>query len=504
MTTLYDGYAQPAFVILGRVEDGVLVEGFYDGSSAQNNSPVPFVVDAGQTIELHPVYHSSYTGAQVQYRVRHRLNMASGLVVDDTGAEVWTEWPEWTEPSGATPTAECTYTTSLGYTGTRRYVPGITLRFGYDLSEHDLHEVEVRARVYSASADRASAWSYGTARIAFQPQLSSYTAQIQANGSMLLDYASNWPRGTELRIDSSYDMRDGAREVRSASDETIAEGIGKALPSWWLARNDAQRKGSLWAAHARLVSADTMAASGRDGGCSSVADPLGGYLLEPGAHVDPQDVPVPSITIESVASETAVVSIACACDHVVARAEYDDADGRHYAVDLEVTGGSPNWTATLDAPPLGVPIYIKAACCNASGAYRLAEVEASAITAAHSILTGGGSSVVLTYNGEFSQSTDRVAEPIQTVGRKLPVSRHGRGVSRSLSVKGTILFPSVHPGGDMELSALSCLDDPHDWVYRNPRGMRKRVMVTSWGTEQDTGQLGRVAEVTINMEEVDG
>lgn len=503
MTTLYDGYATPAFVILGKVEDGALVEGFYDGSSGQNDSPLPFVVEQGQTVELHPVWYSTYTGAQVQYRVRHRLNYAAGLLEDDTGAEVWTDFPDWTEPSGATPTAECTYTTSLGYSGKRRYAPGITLSYSYDLSQYDLHEVEVRVRVYSTAADRASEWAYGTCRIAFRPQLVSYTAQTTANGSLELTYESNWARGTELRIDMALDaIVDGKRIWRSASEKTVAEGIPTAFGALWLVQADADRKGALWAAYARIDSADTMAAGGRDGGCSSVADPLGGYLFEPGAHVDPQDVPTPAISISQVESAQAVVEIACACDHVVARAEYE-VDGRLEVVELDIAGASPDWTATLDAPPLGVPITIKAACCNASGQYKLATVEVSAITAAHSILTGDGDTIVLRYNGEFSSDTERTAEAVQTVGRKLPVSRHGVSVKRDISVKGTILFPSVFANGDMELSALSVLDNPHDWVYRNPKGMRKRVMVRSWGFDQDTSQLGRLAEVTIAMEEVE-
>ena len=82
------------------------------------------------------------------------------------------------------------------------------------------------------------------------------------------------------------------------------------------------------------------------------------------------------------------------------------------------------------------------------------------------------------------------------------MARHGVSITRTIRVKGLIAFPSALSFGDMELPALNVLDNPHDWLYRNPKGVRKRVRVSSWSTSQSTEQLGRVAEVTIDLEEV--
>lgn len=501
MTTVDSSYIQPAFVILGLVDDGVLVDGFNDGSSHDNVAKAPFVMRPGDSATLNPVWYSSYSTAQVQYRVRHRYNYASGLVMDDTGAEVWTDYPDWTEPSGATTVSDCTYETSLGRTGTRRYAPAVTVAFSYDLSQYDMHEVEVRVRVYNATADKCSEWSYGTRRIAYMPTLAGYTAETLADGSTELSFTASWPRGCELHLGEFSDVRDGSMFMRGYEVTVSSDGSAK-IPASYAVRNVQSIAGDFWPQRAYILTDDYRTFQGTDGGCSLIAYADGGYLVEPGAHVDPQDVPVPTLTVISDDGEAVVIGVACACDHVLAHVEYADADGIAYTADMEPAGASPDWTVTLMSPPYGVPITVKVACCNASGAYRLATETVEIASDGHCTLDGDGDHVALAYEGEYQSQTDLDGESVICAGRKLPVSRHGMSVSRSIDVKGTIAFPSVFPWGDMELSGLNVLDNPHDWVFRNPKGVRKRVRVASWSVDQSPEQLGRLAEVTINMEEV--
>lgn len=509
MTTLYEGYAPPQVLTCSPVSDGKM--------RVYGTGPTEYLVEvrSGMTggLTIYPCTNSAYSGQQVQVRVRHRYNLASGLVVDDTGAEVWTDYSDWASP-GTTATSM----TPVAYSWWEnvRYAAGLGQTFAYDMTTYDAHEVEVRARVYSSQYDRASEWTYATTRVVYRPELTAYSATTQSDGSLLVTFGTNWARGARLEL----------TRFRKCNDAFVAYNVLTAEESGGLSVHRAYlvkaaasgvSAGSAWMDSAKLMTADGAGTAhwqtgtayvtpaedaSDDGGCSLIAASAGGYAIAPGSHVDPQDVPDPVVAVVSATGEKCVLSVTCACDNVVARAEYTDDDGNSATVMLDVTGGTTSWTATLDSPPYGVAITVKTACCNASGAYKLATSTITAITGEHSSLDGNGDHVGLTYNGEFDQSTDLMGESVQVAGRKLPVSRHGINVSRSMTVKGTVLFPSVFPNGDMELGALTVLDEPHDWIFRNPKGMRRKVRITSWSTSQDTGQLGRVAEVSISMEEV--
>lgn len=492
MTTIYTGYAVPSQLGLVTVRSGAI-----DGISQSSVTVRP-----GETLTVRPAWYSGYTGCQVQCRTRMRKAYAVGLLDDDSGAEVWTDFPEWTTPSGATARA---YVPGMTY----QYATAISLQFGSALDQYDLYEVEIRARVYSAIYDRCSDWAYGTVLVAPCPTISSLTASTDASGRLVVTASTTQPRtGTFIRMQGRRDVIDGSVAETNEGTSITADGNPRQVPSSLLVSGGANA-GALWCRDAYVYRPDEVNATrveGTNGGCSSIAyaGTGGGYMIAPSTHVDPQDVPDPSISVTTTSTAQVVVSISCACDSVVARAEYSDADGNVFDDFLSIGGSSPSWTAVLEDPPLGVDMTVKAACCNASGEYKLATATVTAVYDSHAMLDGGGRHIELRYEGEFSQASEPVGESIATAGRRLPVSRHGVNVSRTMQVKGTIAFPSVFAFGDMELSALDALDEPHDWLFRNPRGVRKRVRVTGWNTSQDTEQLGRLAEVSIDMEEVDG
>ena len=507
MTTTYIGYSTPQVLTASPVSNGKM--------KVYGTGPTEYLVEVrsgmSSGLTIYPCITTTYSTVQVQSRVRHRYNLASGLVIDPTGAEVWTDFADWSSPGTSTTSMTAA---SWEWWDTIKYAAGQSQTFSYDLSTYDMHEMEVRARVYNASNDTASEWGYATTRIVYRPELTACTATTQSDGSLSMTFSTNFARGARLELTKFQRCNDAF-----VANNVLAGESGIDIHRAYLVKTTASgvSAGSVWAKSAKLITSDGAGTghwqtgtayvaptedAGDDGGCSLIASSAGGYVVAPGSHVNPSDVPNPTVTVTSATGTACVLSISCACDHVVARAEYTDADGNSATVMLDVTGGTSTWTATLDSPPYGVPITIKTACCNASGAYKLATNEITAITGEHASLDGDGDHVGITYNGEFDQNTELAGESVQVAGRKLPVSRHGQQVSRTFAVKGTIVFPSVFPNGDMELSGLNVLDNPHDWLFRNPAGMRRRVRVVSWGTTQDTGQLGRVAEVTINMEEV--
>ena len=491
MTTLYSGYAQPSAVMLGRLENGALV----DRGEAHT-------VRHGETLTLCPVWCSSYTGAQAQYRVRNRKNYASGLLDDDTGAEVWTDFPDWTEPSGATANTG----TTIGGAAVR-YAPGLSFSYTYDISSYDMREVEVRVRVFSSQYDRASEWTYGTARIAYCPILDSYTASTAADGSVLFTYSTNLThRSPRINLVTGLDEDSTGKLVIWSNGVYANEGeVLRFGPASLVAKKQAIA-GSVWVETAYMTSGDgatLLVAKGADNGCEALASSTyGGYVITPGAHVDPQDVPTPTISSSSATAKAVTLAISCQCASVVARASYTDTDGRFYNDYLAIGGASPNWTATLPYPPYGTTITVKVACCNATGGYKLVTKTFTVETSSHLTLDGEGDHVELMYDGELQIDTQLTGESVQTAGRKLPVSRHGVNITRTFQAKGRIAFPSVFGFGDMELAALQVLDNPHDWLYRDPKGARKTVRVVSWDASSSPEQLGRIAEVGIRMEEV--
>lgn len=491
MTTTTTEYAQPSAVMLGRLESGTLV-----------NRSETHTVRYGETLTLCPVWCSSYTGVQVQYRVRSRKNYASGLLDDDTGAEVWTNYPDWTTPSGATTNAG----TTIGG-ATVRYASGLSFSYTYDISSYDMREVEVRVRVFSSSADKASEWTYGTVKIAYCPILDSYTASTAADGSVLFTFSTNLThRSPRINLVTGLDEDASGKLVIWSNGVYANEGDVLRFGPESLVSKKQALAGSAWVETAYMTSGDgatLLVAKGANNGCEALASSTyGGYVITPGAHVDPQDVPTPTISSSSATAKAVTLAITCQCASVVARASYTDTDGRLYNDYLTIGGSSPNWTATLPYPPYGTTITVKVACCNATGGYKLVTRTFIVETSSHLTLDGEGDHVELMYDGEMQSDTQLSGESVATAGRKLPVSRHGVNISRTFTARGTIAFPSVFSFGDMELAALQVLDNPHDWLYRDPKGARKTVRVASWGTTQSTEQLGRVAEVVIRMEEV--
>ena len=493
MTTIDTKYAQPSAVMVGR----------YEGSTVVSRA-TSYTVRYGETLSLRPVFCSSYATFQVQYRVSNRKNYASGLLDDPTGGEVWTDFPDWTEPSGATATTAAT----VGGVSVR-YAGGLSISYSYDISSYDMREVEVRARVFNSSADTCSEWAYGTVSICYCPNMTSYTATTEADGSVLFTFETNMPhRRARVNIVGGIDEDSGEKVVMWNQGVYANEGDVLRFPPELLVRRKAAIAGSVWTESAYMTSADgatLVVERGADNGCGLLRkNGYEGFVIEPGAHSDPPDVPNPSISTGSATYEAVVVNISCQCTSVVARAEYTDSDGNAFNDYMEIGGSSPNWTATLPYPAYGTAITVKAACCNATGGYKLASVTVTVEGAPHLSLDGDGDHVELVYEGELRQQTSLAGESIATAGRKLPVSRHGVNVSRSFTARGTIAFPHVFAFGDMELAALNCLDNPHDWLYRTPAGYRKRVRVTGWNVDQSADQLGRLAEVSIDMEEVDG
>ena len=485
MTTVNNSYAAPSDLGLAVSKNGTV-----DVGQRVINLHV------GETLTLYPMLMTAYTGNQTQYRIRHRKAYAVGLLEDPSGAEVWTDYPDWTTPSGAT------VLTRMNDYSNWRYAAGLSFTLAHSLSTYDLYEVEVRSRVYNSTADTCSEWAYGTVLVAPSPSVTSVTATTDAYGWLEFNIGTDWVRGGCLI--GFWDILDAAQKKGTMHTFSTGADVG-ADPSILVASG--AKAGSLRSQVAYLrVPGEfgTTFSYSEDGGCSMIADSDGGYIVSPGAHVDPGDVPTPTVAIDSASDPAAVfVNITCACDSVVARAEYADADGNDYTSYLDVAStGTGTWRAVLDAPPLGVEMTIRAACCNSSGQYKIVSATTTLAATSHCYLDGDGDHVALAYEGEYGSQTDLDGESVICAGRKLPVSRHGMAVSRSIDVKGTIAFPSVFPWGDMELSGLNVLDNPHDWVFRNPKGVRKRVRVTSWSVDQDTEQLGRVAEVTINMEEV--
>lgn len=489
MTTLYSGYPQPSSVLVAPVSGGKL----------EMDANKIFIVDPDATLTLHPVWKSDYTGAQVQYRTRSRVEYSAGLATDSTGAEVWTDWPSWPSP-GTTATSN-----SQATRGTKKWrcATGVTLSFPYDFSTYDMHEVQVRVRVYSAQHDRASEWAYSpTISIIYAPEIASVTAETAFDGSLDVSFTTTFARPMDLYMWMGLDLRDG--EIVGTWDDKLRfpAGITTRVPVDHLVKNRPDLAGGIWSQIWYLTETDRYLPRGNSRDSILWDQAYGSFSIKPAAHVNPSDVPVPTISVVSSTGGETVVSIGCACTGVSARATFTDSEGSTSTAYMDVTGTSPNWTATLEAPPFGVPITIEAACYNASGKYRLATQTVTVDSDAHCCLDGAGDHVELLYEGEFSQDSQLSGESIAVAGRRLPVARHGAQVSRSLRVKGTVLFPSVFASGDMELAALNVLDNPHDWIFRNPRGMRKRVRIASWSTEQDASQLGRLAEVSIDMEEV--
>ena len=72
-----------------------------------------------------------------------------------------------------------------------------------------------------------------------------------------------------------------------------------------------------------------------------------------------------------------------------------------------------------------------------------------------------------------------------------------------MTMTGTLINPAEDAyNGDGWLADVEKLNAPHDWYFRTPNGLRRRVSVESYTPAWATQSANRIMDITVVMQEV--
>lgn len=418
---------------------------------------------------------------QLQYRTRRRLSPPYATTLGHAaGEEVWEEWGEW-QGHDLSDVKSDTEKLSWGNLN----VTSASFDFGYDFSQFDRIEYQVRVRAFDEKSFKCSEWGYGELAVTYAPIADVVSAIRQPNGDVLLSVESNWLRGgnrfslTNLRRDDRY-----ARAVDGAVRLTNVEPAFEAtVPAAMV--GDAKR---IYAT-LRFYTSD-----------NSVSNGFARQWFDIGENTPPDTIAEPIVTVEDMEPYVFVNIMSEGTDYeaVYVTASYTDALGKQEIIEAEAVNGGFLWSAFIDAPPYDVPVTYTVAVVNGDG-WTSKSVEHVTESNGRCTWSDEDYAVSLVFDLEVKSSFSLFTEVVDTTAGEA-VARFGRGGSRTLSVEGTLLAPSIAEGAWRP--ALEALRTPRTWVYRKPGGERYKVVITATSDSEAKGTIDRVVSASISMREV--
>ena len=311
----------------------------WTNSAGNSYGPHMLVDSTGTAVRLSRKvrWRSNYATFQVQWRTRQRKAPGVAIVTDPTGADVWSDWSAWAGSDDSTSTP---FTTTAA-DGT--VTADTTVDLSYDMTAYDLTEVEVRVRVINATAGTCSAWSTSTLKIHYLPTL-TLTGTLQADGSLSVAVSSNFLRTQTLRINQVYS---GAKAKVSK--------IG--LATWTWEGSSATFTLDAPYVYDNLKVYAFLIIDGYDGHSAFYPVTIGSYT--------PPTISEPSVAFTDTKTHT-VLAVTGTYSAVAASVSWTDGLGHDHFEVLDVKGSGP-FTATVEAPPLGVEATYRVSCITASG-----------------------------------------------------------------------------------------------------------------------------------------
>lgn len=461
-----------------------------------NRYDVKAAETAGDPAEVALIWGSPYSTFQAQWRSRRRYSPAKAQAVYGAQAEQWTEWGEW-EGASISGAETATPATGIGTGAGRWAMTDLSpFAFAYDFSEYDYIEVQARVRVYDPSSGKCSEWATRTLGVCYEPT-ATVTASQNPDGSVTVSFSTNWPRGGWARVRSGP-MPDGAypRVLADAAQLGDSATVDVAVPASKTA-GLTQDSTALYARNftfqAQLGTGSTIQAVKGAWPCAAMA-----------AHPNPSTVAAPVVVLSGDG-----VSVADAgYSEVFASCWWEDEEGRPHASEIALAKSGAAWSGSMEAPPYDVDVSVRAVAASSDGTAWAQTVQATRIASSgrHSwtLDGGGGASVALmqdTAGASLSESME--GGSAKPAGRERPVSRHGTGGTRALSVSGCIMRGPMagenaphSQSGHAEM--LAVLRAQEDMWFRTPGGGRFRVRVTDFSLSQHAAH----EVLTVSMEEV--
>lgn len=458
---------------------------------------------------------SSNSLFQVQWRWQRRLNPAQALVIEPGGSELWYGWDGADLSSGTQGTlgeyGAWQGNTLSGETATVSMPRGggaanpdrtfylwnsdtarvIQLAIPYDMSDYDAARLEIQVRTFTfpLNTDKpVSNWGSAVVTIGFEPTTTT-TAERNADGSVTVSVQTNLTRGGNLVQFPAF-YADGT-ELGGGISAVVEDDFTVTIPAEYAPTDTLQFSG------ATITTADGISAN-------TWATELGGAIQElPITEIQPgATIPQPTVTVDADGNVTVSGS---GYDGVAVRVSYVDEEGNSYSEVVDMVQDGDTWTGTMQTPPLDVVVDVTTVCTvgdDWKGWTQGATVDS------HGLVMfdwPGSDGLRIRYNPDRQLTVDLMGDVVSIQGAALPKSRHSTSRTSSMTMTGTLINPAEDSyNGDAWLAQLEVFNEPHDWIFRTPNGLRRRVSVESYTPAWATQSANRIMQVTINMQEVQG
>ena len=435
MATLTDKYAVPTNIRWAK------------GGSTGNTGGGVDVPSGGATANI--CWTSSYKTFQCQWRTRARKSPSAAILVDPTGADVWSDWGNW---QGANIDTDATSAVTISGSDVKLTAAE---SWSYSISTEDLIEYEVRVRVINTSNVNVSDWAYGTLVVSYAPTITLTSCSEDKDGATVT-LSTGWPRPLRSlrtsRYQRVYDATVGTLTQIGVDEAQHADGTDAGSISW----HEPQK-------HVVDYNGGKAVICHIDALTGDIAHPTVGLTIDHGYWVMPGD---DALTITVTTSSTD-------WDSVLALVTWTDGMGRTGQVDAElVSHTTGRWTLQAWAPPFDVVCDVRVSVTKGAG-WKTASTTATVPSNGRaSFVRQGGDEVAILYDLAHSQTIEPAVEVVQLAdGRS--VERRGLGALREFDVAGRYITD------EQSQADFEPLRSQGGWVLRLPLGIRCPVAIQS-------------------------
>lgn len=480
--------------------------------TAQN----PIGVKSGSKLTIGWHADGTQSTFQVQWRWMRRLNPAQAILIDSGGSDIWYAWNgadlssgtqgsmgEWGAWQGSVLANEDSISSMPRGGGAANpdrtfylWNPSdspahvVEIAIPYDMTTYDAAKLQIQVRCFNFPLDatkKVSEWGSAEVFIGFIPT-SSTTAGRNDDGTVTLSVNTNWTRGGNLVQFPAFYNSDGLN-IGGGINEVTEDDFELTIPAQYAPES------TLYFNGATFTTSDGIA-------YDLWANELGGDVqsLAITTVVPVTPITEPTVTID----EDGNVKVADnGYDSVLMRASYVDEEGNSYSELVTLTLDDGYWTGTIPTPPLDVDVNFTTVCIVGG--------DWDSWTKTAKVDSGGyvmfdwpdSDGLRIKYNPDRQVTVSLLGSVVSIMGDELPVSRKSLSRTSSMTMTGTLINPAEDLyNGDAWLAQLEVLNEPHDWIFRTPNGMRRRVSIESYTPAWATQSANRVMDVTIVMEEV--
>ena len=451
----------------------------------------------------------TYKTFQLQYRFKKRYSPSNAQTqqFDTSGAEVWTDWSEWTNEDGSTgdiaDAASNVVLSEINGSNSATWQKAFNHLYSA-ISSYDKFLYQFRVRVYNAAANTCGAWTVCDAPLCYAPAITGYSVERISNTSgWIAKFQTNWQRNNlqiEIKNPCTSIGRDSTRKcppITTIDKYTDTGDIQFQLP----ARVVVGQEEVYFRDSCLSIYEDGKVYSRYLGTSTPPHIGVRGHF-KCKEHVNPETIAIPTISYDTGNQQLycEVTSTGAAYDDVNCAIEWTSPAGvkRIEEYTMAANDDKTKWTFTIEQPPLDIGMRIYATVIKSGDWLRTMSgavvVPSDGLVCFDSSLQG---STRLKYNQSITLNDEIAGETIDVVGRDYPVSRYGGVQSKTLKIDAQMLNSSL-TGGDGWKGDLEKLTSQCDWILRIPGGEKYRVFIESLDRSTSSPTNSKLLDVSMS------